>query len=71
MKSKLYDRKCYSYKRAIQTILTNEEYIVNVVLGKTYTTSFPNNKQFKNQGEQEKYLVKNAHEPIIELEKFE
>lgn len=58
-------------KRAIQTILTNEKYIGNVILGKTYTTAFPNNKQFKNQGEQEKYLVENAHEPIIELEKFE
>lgn len=32
-------------KRAIQTILTNEKYIGNVILGKTYTRVFPNNKQ--------------------------
>ncbi|NLM49144.1 MAG: hypothetical protein GX198_10200 [Epulopiscium sp.] len=32
---------------------------------------FPNNKQQINHGEQEKYLLENAHEPIIELEKFE
>jgi len=58
-------------KRAIQTILTNEKYIGNVILGKTYTGAFPNNKQQINHGDQEKYLLENAHEPIIELEKFE
>lgn len=58
-------------KRAIQTILTNEKYIGNVILGKTYTGAFPNNKQQINNGEQEKYLLENAHEPIIEAEKFE
>ncbi|KGM94332.1 recombinase family protein [Clostridium botulinum] len=58
-------------KRAIQTILTNEKYIGNVILGKTYTTAFPNNKQCVNRGDQEQYLLKNAHEPIINLAKFE
>ncbi|WP_297418884.1 recombinase family protein [Clostridium sp.] len=57
-------------KRAIQTILTNEKYIGNVILGKTYTGEFPNNKQQMNNGNQEKYLMENSHEPIIELGKF-
>ena len=58
-------------KRAIQTLLTNEKYIGNVLLGKTYSGDFPNNKQLKNCGEQEQFLMRNAHEPIIEEEKFE
>ena len=58
-------------KRAIQTILTNEKYIGNVILGKTYTGAFPNNKQQRNYGAQEKYLLEDAHEPIVEREKFE
>ncbi|MGN9163010.1 recombinase family protein [Clostridium sulfidigenes] len=43
----------------------------NVILGKTYTGTFPNNKQQRNYGDKEKYLLENAHEPIIEHEKFE
>jgi DNA invertase Pin-like site-specific DNA recombinase len=57
-------------KHAIQRILTNEKYIGQVLLGKTYTGDFPNNKQQKNDGEQDQFLMKNAHEPIIEEEKF-
>lgn len=58
-------------KRAIQTVLTNEKYAGHVLLGKTYSGDFPNNKQLQNRGEQEQFLMKNAHEPIIEDEKFE
>ena len=58
-------------KLGIQTVLTNEKYVGHVLLGKTYDGDFPNNKQRKNHGEQEQYLKKDAHEPIIELEKFE
>lgn len=58
-------------KRTIQTVLTNEKYIGNVLLGKTYSGDFPNNKQRKNNGEQDQFLMKNAHEPIIEPEKFD
>ena len=58
-------------KLGIQTVLTNEKYVGHVLLGKTYDGDFPNNKQRKNRGEQEQYLKKDAHEPIIELEKFE
>lgn len=58
-------------KRAIQTILKNEKYIGDVILGKTYTGAFPNNKQKVNNGEKEQYLIKDAHEPIISHEVFE
>lgn len=58
-------------KRAIQTVLSNGKYIGHVLLGKTYTGDFPNNKQRINNGEKEQFLMKNAHEPIIEEEKFE
>ncbi|MEG0086985.1 MAG: recombinase family protein [Niameybacter sp.] len=58
-------------KHSIQTILRNEKYIGNVKLGKTYTGVFPNNKQRINRGEQEQYLMEDAHKPIIKLEKFE
>jgi hypothetical protein len=40
-------------------------------LGKTYTGDFPNNKHFVNDGEYEQFLMKDANEPIIELEIFE
>ena len=58
-------------KLGIQIVLTNEKHIGHVLLGKTYDGDFPNNKQRKNHGEQEQFLMKDAHEPIIELEKFE
>lgn len=58
-------------KKSIQTVLGNEKYIGQVLLGKTYTGDFPNNRQFVNDGEHEQFLMKDAHEPIIELEKFE
>ncbi|WP_330389648.1 recombinase family protein [Cellulosilyticum sp. I15G10I2] len=57
-------------KRAIQTMLTNEKYIGNVMLGKTYTGQFPNNQQKVNRGAQEQYLMKDAHEPIINIGVF-
>lgn len=38
-------------KRTIQNMLVNEKYIGNVLLGKTCTGEFPNNKQRKNHGQ--------------------
>jgi DNA invertase Pin-like site-specific DNA recombinase len=58
-------------KRAIQTVLTNEKYIGHVLIGKTYSGDFPNNKQRRNNGEQDQFLMKDAHEPIIESKIFE
>ncbi|MDD2619994.1 MAG: recombinase family protein [Syntrophomonadaceae bacterium] len=58
-------------KRAVQTVLTNEKYIGHVILDKTYTSDFPNNKQRRNSGEQDQFLMKDAHEAIIESKIFE
>ena len=58
-------------KRTIQTMLTNEKYIGNVILGKTYTGQYPNNKQKVSQGSQDRFLMKEAHQPIISKEIFE
>lgn len=58
-------------KRTIQKILTNEKYIGNVILGKTYTDTYPSSKQRVNNGVQDKYLMENNHEPIISTEVFE
>ena len=44
------------YKRSIQTMLTNEKYIGNVILGKTYTGQFSNNRQKVNHDEQQRFL---------------
>ena len=58
-------------KHSIQKILANEKYIGHVLLGKTCTGNFPNNRQQKNDGEQDQFLMKYAHKPIIEEDKFE
>jgi hypothetical protein len=52
-------------------VFPNEKYIGHVLLGKTCTGDFPKNKQQKNDGGQDQFLMKNAHEQIIEEEKFE
>ncbi|WP_243122770.1 recombinase family protein [Haloimpatiens lingqiaonensis] len=58
-------------KRTIQRMITNEKYIGSVILGKTYTGAYPNNKQKVNMGEQEQFIMQDAHEPIISVEIFE
>jgi site-specific DNA recombinase len=52
-------------------VLNNEKYSGRVLLGKTYTGDFPNNKQHLNRGEQEQYLAEDAHEPIIDNYTYE
>ena len=52
-------------------MLTNEKYIGNVIVGKTYTGEFPNNKQHMNKGEKARYRAENTHKPIIDMEMFE
>lgn len=49
----------------IDTILSNEKYIGNVIAGKTFTLDFPNNQRKINKGEHLKYLATEAHPPII------
>jgi DNA invertase Pin-like site-specific DNA recombinase len=58
-------------KRAVEILLENEKYIGNVLVGKTYSGEFPNNRRHRNQGEKDMWLVENAHEPIIPRDVFE
>lgn len=55
----------------IDRMLSNEKYIGQVLMQKTYTPDFLTGKQVKNQGQLAMYLVENAHEPIIDRETFE
>ena len=54
----------------IQQILTNEKYIGDALLQKTYTVDFLSKKRVKNNGIVPQYYVENSHEPIIPRELF-
>ena len=58
-------------KRAVETLLENEKYIGNVLVGKTYSREFPDTRRRRNQGEKEMWLCENAHAPIISRELFD
>ena len=55
----------------IDRMLSNEKYIGQVLMQKTYTPDFLTGKQVKNKGQLAMYLVEDAHEPIIDKETFE
>ena len=55
----------------IARMLSNEKYIGQVLMQKTYTPDFLTGRQEKNRGQLEMVLVENAHEPIIEPAVFE
>lgn len=55
----------------IDRILSNEKYIGQVLMQKTYTPDFLTGRQVKNQGQLAMYLVEDAHEPIIDKDLFE
>ncbi len=57
--------------QAVVKILTNEKYIGNVLLKKTYTDGFPNRKRKKNFGEKHQYLAEQVHPEIISKEMFD
>ena len=54
----------------INKILHNEKYIGDVEMGKTYTLDPISHKRRINNGEEDKFYVKNHHEPIISHEDF-
>ena len=51
-------------------ILTNEKYMGDALLQKTYTVDFLNKKRVKNDGIAPQYYVENSHEAIIPKEIF-
>ncbi len=54
----------------IDRMLSNEKYIGQVIMQKTYTPDFLTGKQVKNDGQTTMYIVENAHESIIDKETF-
>lgn len=55
----------------IRGILKNEKYIGDVAQGKTYTVDSITHKRAKNNGEEDRYYIKDHHEAIISREDFE
>ena len=51
-------------------MLSNEKYIGQVLIQKTFTPDFLTGRQEKNGGQLSMYLVEDAHEAIIEKETF-
>lgn len=50
----------------IRKILNNEKYYGNVLLQKTYISNYFTGKQAVNNGELERYIITDHHQPIIE-----
>lgn len=57
--------------QSVVKIPTNEKYISNVLLKKTYTEGFPNRKRKRNSGEKHQYLAEHVHPGIIPKEIFD
>ena len=57
-------------KRSIETILTNEKHVGDVILYKTFSTNFPEKKRIPNNGEHQKYIQEDHHPSIISRETF-
>lgn len=55
----------------IDRMLSNEKYVGEVRMQKTFTADFLTGRREKNTGQLDSYLVENAHEPIIDRETFE
>lgn len=59
------------YIGCVQLILRNYTYTGNLILQKTYRVNHLTKKKLINEGQFTQYHVKNAHEPIINIEMFE
>jgi DNA invertase Pin-like site-specific DNA recombinase len=52
-------------------MIRNEKYIGDLLLGKTFTVDPISKRRLDNYGEQDKFYVKDHHQPIIDKEVFE
>lgn len=55
----------------IDRILSNEKYVGDVLMQKSFTEDFLTGKRKKNEGELNMYFIENNHEPIVSREVFE
>ena len=58
-------------KTHIRYILSNEKYIGDALLQKTYTTGVLPLRSCKNNGERDQFYAENTHQAILSREKFE
>ena len=56
---------------AIDRILSNEKYVGDLLMQKSFTEDFLTGKRKKNEGELAMYFIENDHEAIIDKEIFE
>jgi DNA invertase Pin-like site-specific DNA recombinase len=57
-------------KSRVRYALSNERYIGDLLLQKTYTLDYLSKKTITNNGEKQQYFVADNHEPIISREDF-
>ena len=55
----------------IDRMLSNEKYLGEMRMQKTFTADFLTGRREKNEGQLDSFLVEDAHEPIIDQETFE
>jgi DNA invertase Pin-like site-specific DNA recombinase len=55
----------------IEAMLCNEKYAGDLLLQKSFVDMHPNKKKRKNRGELDMYLVRDAHEAIVDRETFD
>ncbi|HAL18481.1 MAG TPA: recombinase family protein [Spirochaetaceae bacterium] len=58
-------------QRTVRAILTNEKYIGDALLQKSFTVDYLTKKKKMNEGEIPQYYVRDDHEPIIPRDVFE
>ena len=56
---------------SIMGVINNEKYKGDLLLGKTFTVDPISKRRLENFGEEDKYYVRNHHEPIISEDMFE
>jgi DNA invertase Pin-like site-specific DNA recombinase len=59
------------YENSIRKMLTNEKYMGDALLQKTYTVDFLNKKRADNTGQVPQYYVEDSHPAIIDKEMWE
>ncbi|MBQ6531768.1 MAG: recombinase family protein [Solobacterium sp.] len=59
------------YEATVRGILRNEKYKGDLLSGKTFTVDPISKRRLDNLGEDDKYLVKNHHEPIVSEKEWE
>ena len=55
----------------VKNILVNEKYVGDVCQDKSFTADAVTHRRLPNRGEEDKYYMKNHHEPIISREDFQ